>query len=155
MQSVSSRIWTRFAVSISYDDNNYTFLLCWKYSSVCRRHKSAAATCMIRHKLIFFSLTFLTHTNYVPLFYVNNYCYATFKESLQSLLKNINVLNDIILAYKKILYRMYFSANLSLNLRNRNLYICRSEFYSIICSFTDIMVRETYVQSQVASYQRL
>ena len=24
MQSVSSRIWTRVAVSISYDDNNYT-----------------------------------------------------------------------------------------------------------------------------------
>ena len=24
MQSVSSRIWTRFAVSISYDDNDYT-----------------------------------------------------------------------------------------------------------------------------------
>ena len=24
MQSVSSRIWTRFAVSISYDDNHYT-----------------------------------------------------------------------------------------------------------------------------------
>ena len=25
MQSVSSRIWTRVAVSISYDDNHYTF----------------------------------------------------------------------------------------------------------------------------------
>ena len=24
MQSISSRIWTRVAVSISYDDNNYT-----------------------------------------------------------------------------------------------------------------------------------
>ena len=24
MQSFSSRIWTRFAVSISYDDNHYT-----------------------------------------------------------------------------------------------------------------------------------
>ena len=24
MQSISSRIWTRIAVSISYDDNNYT-----------------------------------------------------------------------------------------------------------------------------------
>ena len=24
MQSVSSKIWTRVAVSISYDDNNYT-----------------------------------------------------------------------------------------------------------------------------------
>ena len=27
MQSVSSRIWTRVAVSISYDDNDYTSLL--------------------------------------------------------------------------------------------------------------------------------
>ena len=27
MQSVSSRIWTRVAVSISYDDNHYTILL--------------------------------------------------------------------------------------------------------------------------------
>ena len=27
MQSVSSRIWTRVAVSIFYDDNQYTFLL--------------------------------------------------------------------------------------------------------------------------------
>ena len=27
MQSVSSRIWTRIAVSISYDDNDYTSLL--------------------------------------------------------------------------------------------------------------------------------
>ena len=26
MQSVSSRIWTRVAVSISYDDNDYTTL---------------------------------------------------------------------------------------------------------------------------------
>ena len=27
MQSVSSRIWTRVAVFISYDDNNYTTLV--------------------------------------------------------------------------------------------------------------------------------
>ena len=27
MQSVSSRIWTRVAVSISYDDNHYTTIL--------------------------------------------------------------------------------------------------------------------------------
>ena len=27
MQSVSSRIWTRFAVSISYDDNHYTTVI--------------------------------------------------------------------------------------------------------------------------------
>ena len=27
MQSVSSRIWTRVAVSISYDDNHYTILI--------------------------------------------------------------------------------------------------------------------------------
>ena len=27
MQSVSSRIWTRVAVSISYDDNHYTIIM--------------------------------------------------------------------------------------------------------------------------------
>ena len=27
MQSVSSRIWTRFTVSISYDDNHYTITI--------------------------------------------------------------------------------------------------------------------------------
>ena len=30
MQSVSSRIWTRVAVSISYDDNDYTTGTCQK-----------------------------------------------------------------------------------------------------------------------------
>ena len=29
MQSVSSRIWTRVAVSISYDDNHYTMGTSW------------------------------------------------------------------------------------------------------------------------------
>ena len=29
MQSVSSRIWTRVAVSISYDENNYTMGTSW------------------------------------------------------------------------------------------------------------------------------
>ena len=32
MQSVSSRIWTRVAVSISYDDNNYTTGTSWLYT---------------------------------------------------------------------------------------------------------------------------
>ena len=32
MQSVSSRIWTRVAVSISYDDNHYTIIsIRWQY----------------------------------------------------------------------------------------------------------------------------
>ena len=31
MQPVSSRIWTRVAVSISYDDNHYTTGTCIKY----------------------------------------------------------------------------------------------------------------------------
>ena len=31
MQSVSSRIWTRVAVSMSYDDNHYTTILWWRY----------------------------------------------------------------------------------------------------------------------------
>ena len=30
MQSVSSRIWTRVAVSISYDDNHYTTGTSWQ-----------------------------------------------------------------------------------------------------------------------------
>ena len=36
MQSVSSRIWTRVAVFISYDDNNYTTGI-----SFARKHKTA------------------------------------------------------------------------------------------------------------------
>ena len=38
MQSVLSRIWTRFAVSISYDDNHYTtdtFSYIWLYICMC------------------------------------------------------------------------------------------------------------------------
>ena len=31
MQSVSSKIWTRVAVSISYDDNHYTTATAWKW----------------------------------------------------------------------------------------------------------------------------
>ena len=31
MQSVSSRIWTRAAVSISYDDNHYTISFIYEY----------------------------------------------------------------------------------------------------------------------------
>ena len=32
MQSVSSRIWTRVAVSISYDDNHYTMCTSLQYN---------------------------------------------------------------------------------------------------------------------------
>ena len=35
MQSVSSRIWTRVAVSISYDDNHYTTITRLMYKSKC------------------------------------------------------------------------------------------------------------------------
>ena len=41
MQSVSSKIWTRVAVSISYDDNHYTIsfidnvLSIWQFSYTC------------------------------------------------------------------------------------------------------------------------
>ena len=35
MQSVSSRIWTRVAVSISYDDNHYTTSTSVNYRYVC------------------------------------------------------------------------------------------------------------------------
>ena len=31
MQSVSSRIWTRVAESISYNDNHYTFIILMSY----------------------------------------------------------------------------------------------------------------------------
>ena len=37
MQSVSSRIWTRVAVSISYDDNNYTTGTSWNEEHVPER----------------------------------------------------------------------------------------------------------------------
>ena len=46
MQSVSSRIWTRVAVSISYDDNDYTtgtWLMCHKtklkHLTVCKKNR--------------------------------------------------------------------------------------------------------------------
>ena len=44
MQSVSSRIWTRVAVSISYDDNHYSTDTAWSYNcltSTCFRSSSA------------------------------------------------------------------------------------------------------------------
>ena len=37
MQSVSSRIWTRVAESISYDDNHYTTLCGIKYSNLIQQ----------------------------------------------------------------------------------------------------------------------
>ena len=42
MQSVSSRFWTRVAVSISYDDNHYTTGTStkWKYKSTNKREYS-------------------------------------------------------------------------------------------------------------------
>ena len=38
MQSVSSRIWTRVAVSISYDDNDYTTGTSYGYLSESERN---------------------------------------------------------------------------------------------------------------------
>ena len=51
MQSVRSRIWTRVAVSISYDDNDYTTgtstnFLCWY------QHKCPSITEIVSNRLI-------------------------------------------------------------------------------------------------------
>ena len=53
MQSVSSRIWTRVAASISYDDEHYTkgtykFLYLWNVEIVeCEREMAKQDTAMI------------------------------------------------------------------------------------------------------------
>ena len=49
MQSVSSRIWTRVAVSISYDDNDYTTGKYGKWSKACEVHLRKTLLTIITH----------------------------------------------------------------------------------------------------------
>ena len=66
MQAVSSRIWTRVAVSISYDDNHYTTDTAYLFLSLSLSLSLSIYLSIYFSMFISFFLSFY-QTNYLPL----------------------------------------------------------------------------------------
>ena len=81
MQSVSSRIWTCFAVSISYDDNHYTVIV-------------IGTRLGLLYGIRFWLGLVLWHTNHCWLFYAKPFSYVYVEYMISKHILLITFLNE-------------------------------------------------------------
>ena len=146
MQWLSSRNWTRVAVFISYDDNNYTtfhtFILCQVFQSNKNNFTKFKKKCTI-------FLQSLLYLHLIKIYGHKYYIYDNLKERLQIVFKSINLLNTrvskmfcniLVLVSLQLIYHVTEIVQVMVGTYHD---LCCG-WYTDVCCFTQCVIWEPY-----------